>query len=97
MPSETAFNRLKACTAEKCRNLRLTAYEKIIRNFRQPDYELWDERNKHLLLVFDMGNGKTVKLSIQMYQGGAEIVSAFEVSLENILGAIRGRELTTIK
>ena len=67
------------------------AYERIVREFGKPDYELWDAQNKHVLHVFDKGNGKVVKLSIGMEQNGAQVVSAFEVGLNTITEAITGK------
>ena len=71
--------------------LDLDAYERIVRDFGKPDYELWDTQNKHVLHVFNKGNGKVVKLSIGMEQNGAQVVSAFEVGLNTITEAIAGR------
>ena len=62
-----------------------------MREFGKPDYELWDAQNKHVLHVFDKGNGKVVKLSIGMEQNGAQVVSAFEVGLNTITEAITGK------
>ena len=67
------------------------AYERIVRDFSKPDYELWDTQNKHVLHIFDKGNGKVVKLSIGMGQSGAQVVSAFEVGTNTITEAIAGR------
>ncbi len=71
--------------------LDLDAYERIVRDFGKPDYELWDTQNKHVLQVFDMGNGKAAKLSISMEQNGAQVVSAFKVGTNTITEAIAGR------
>lgn len=72
-------------------SLDVAAYERIVRDFGQPDYELWDTQNKHVLHVFDKGNGKVVKLSISMEQNGAQVVSSFEVGANTITEAIAGR------
>ena len=78
-------------------DLDMAAYEKIIRDFGRPDYELWDTRNRHLLLVYDMGGNKSIKLAVNMTEEGAEVVSGFYVPMENILGSIKGGEYFEIK
>lgn len=70
--------------------LDMAAFEKIIRDFGRPDYELWDTKNGHLLLVYKMKNGKAVKLSVMMYPNGAEIISGFYQKIDTIEGAIKG-------
>ena len=78
-------------------DLDIAAYEHIIRNFRRPDYELWDVKNKHLLLVFKTGNGKAVKLSVAMYPNGAEVISGFYIAEANVLASIQGKEYLLIE
>lgn len=77
--------------------LDMAAYEKIIRNFGRPDYELWDTRNDHLLLVYDMGDGKVAKLSVAMMAEGAEVVSGFYVPLRSILDGIHANQFIAIE
>ena len=55
------------------------------------DYELWDTRNDHLLLVYDMGGGRAVKLSVGMFAAGAEVVSGFYQDMREIDAAIKGQ------
>ena len=73
-------------------DLDMAAYEKIVRNFGKPDYELWDTKNNHLLLVFNAGDGKAIKLAVAMYPEGAEVISGFYQDLSDILGAVSGGE-----
>ena len=77
--------------------LDMAAYEHIVRNFGRPDYELWDVKNKHLLLVFKAGNGKAVKLTVAMYPNGAEVISGFYIDETNILASIQGKEYLLIE
>ena len=77
--------------------LDLDAYERIVRDFGKPDYELWDTQNKHVLHVFDMGNGQLAKLAINMYADRTVVESAFYVPSITVEGAIKGGEFIPIQ
>ena len=77
--------------------LDLDAYERVVRDFGKPDYELWDTQNKHVLHVFDMGNGQLAKLAINMYADRTVVESAFYVPSITVEGAIKGGEFIPIQ
>lgn len=77
--------------------LDLDAYERIVRDFGKPNYELWDTQNKHVLHVFDMGNGQLAKLAINMYADRTVVESAFYVPSITVEGAIKGGEFIPIQ
>lgn len=77
--------------------LDMQAYEKIIREFSNPDYELWDKKNKHLLLVFKQNNEQVIKLSIKMTKTGAEVISGFSVLERDIKSGIISNQYIYLK
>lgn len=104
MGSEVVSYRDKLVAGRKVRRhegagnaLDMVAYERIIRSFGQPDYQLWDTLNNHLLLIFKTETDKTIKLAVGMYKDGAEVISGFYIPIENILGGIKGGEYLEIK
>lgn len=79
-------------------DLDMAAYEHIVRHFGRPDDELWDTKNRHLLLVFNVpGRQQSVKLAVQMGKEGAEVVSGFYQDRREIEGAIRGGQFVDLK
>lgn len=77
--------------------LDMVAYEKIINDFGRPKYELWDIKNNHLLLVYQVDDRQVIKLSVAMYKTGVEVISGFYVPLDNITGGIQGGQYQKIK
>ena len=73
-------------------SLDVAAYERIVRDFGKPDYELWDVKNRHVLQIFDMGNNKAAKLSMAMDSDGAKVVSGFYMPLDSVGGALKSRD-----
>ena len=66
------------------------AYAQIIQQFSQPDLELWDVKNQHVLHVYKVDNGQAIKLAIQMTKDGARVESSFYVPADSIDGALKG-------
>lgn len=64
------------------------ALEKIVRQFGIPDYELWDTKNKSVLLVYKTNEGRTVKLSVKLDKSETLVVSGFYVNEKDIQGGI---------
>ena len=66
------------------------AYAQVVRQFNQPDFELWDVKNQHILHIYKADNGQAIKLAIQMTKDGARVESSFYVPMMTVDGAIKG-------
>ncbi|OOS08054.1 phage putative head morphogenesis protein, SPP1 gp7 family [Moraxella cuniculi DSM 21768] len=77
--------------------LDLRALEKIIRDFGKPDWELWDNQNKTILLAYQVTDNKVAKLTLKANKGNIEAISGFYVSIETIKAGIVGGEYIQIK
>ena len=75
----------------------LVGYERIVRDFGKPDYELWDVKHSHVLYVFVMGDGRALKLAVNMTEQGAVVESSFYVPMVAVDGAIKGGEFVPIQ
>lgn len=74
-----------------------TALEKIIKDFGEPDYELWDTLNSNLLLVYKTNSRQAIKLTIQHTKQEAEVISGFYQDLGDIEGQIKNKIFVKIK
>lgn len=73
------------------------ALEKIVKEFGKPDYELWDSKNKSVLLVYKTDEGKAIKLSVKLDKSETLVVSGFYVNEKDIQGGIAGKFYQKIK
>ncbi|MDO5650780.1 MAG: phage minor head protein [Moraxella sp.] len=77
--------------------LDMTALEKIIKDFGKPDYELWDSKNKTVLLIYHVSKNRVIKLAVKLDKSETLVVSGFYVNQRDVQGGIVGRFYQTIK
>ena len=77
--------------------LDMVALEKIIKDFGKPDFELWDTKNKTVLLIYKTTQNKTAKLAVKLDKSQTLVVSGFYVDEKDIQGGIAGGFYQLIK
>ena len=75
----------------------LAGYERIVRDFGKPDYELWDVKHQHIIYVFAMPDSRSLKLAVGMSENGAMVDSSFYVPADSIDAAIKGGEFVPLQ
>ena len=73
------------------------AYERIVRDFRQPYLELWHPKSQNVLYLYDLGDGRLAKIAITMEESGAVVDSGFYTTHVAIEGALKGGDLFRIE
>ncbi|WP_323843065.1 phage minor head protein [Moraxella sp. Pampa] len=64
------------------------ALEKIVRGFGKPDFELWDTKNKSVLLVYKTNEGRVIKLSVKLDKSETLVVSGYYVDSKDMTNEI---------
>ena len=75
----------------------MLGYERLIRDFGKPDYELWDVKHQHMIYVFVMQDGRALKLAVSMGANGAMVESSFYVPVVAVEGAIKGGDFVPLQ
>lgn len=70
--------------------LDMTALTKIISDFGKPDHQLWDSKNKTILLIYKTIQVKTIKLAVKLDKSETLVVSGYYVDERDIDGGIAG-------
>lgn len=64
------------------------ALEKIIREFGKPNFELWDTKNKSVLLVYKTNEDRVIKLSVKLDKSETLVVSGYYVDSKDMTNEI---------